>query len=77
LARTGCRGRSLARSPSRSPRHGGGSSTTSSYGRVRIEMGPGLVDLTIRVDGYRPRAFRIDNPVAGYQEIELRFHPAR
>lgn len=52
--------------------HGMGSGPTSSFGRLRLELAAGLYDLTISVDGYRPQHIRIDNPVTGYEEVELR-----
>jgi hypothetical protein len=47
--------------------------TTSSFGRMRLKLAPGLVDLTISVDGYRPLSIRVDNPATGYEEVDLRF----
>ena len=52
---------------------GFGGGLTSSFGRLRVELAPGLVDLTISIEGYRPRCIRVDNPTTGYEEVELRF----
>ena len=49
---------------------------TSSRGRVRLAVGPGTTDLTVRVDGCRPQAFRVANPVTGYAAIDVRLQRA-
>jgi len=48
---------------------------TSSRGRVRLAVGAGTVDMTVRVDGCQPQSFRIANPATGYAAIDVRLRP--
>lgn len=49
----------------------------SSRGVLRLQLAPGIVDMTLTVDGFLPRTFRLDTDPASYVETEVRMRPDR
>ncbi|MCA8965149.1 MAG: carboxypeptidase regulatory-like domain-containing protein, partial [Planctomycetes bacterium] len=52
-------------------------SSLSSAGVLRLQVGPGLGVMTLTVDGYLPRTFRLAAEPSAYVEAVVRMHPER